>query len=463
MSPRTPGRRIAERPHPEPGTAPSVAAPRTVVVAAASVVVLGSALAWAGTASAPSPHRSQGISRTTPVARDFSCVGGLPGASATAGVAGESTSAGLTVDDAARGRATRTLSGRPTHVHADAAVAARAFAVRTAKAKHWFAAGSCPSPRATWWFVGVGGSGSHHSELTMADPRKGDAIVDIEVFGPHGPVEAPGLQDVRISSGGVTRFDLSKVAPAVGDLAVRVVASRGLVSASVADTWSAGYVGRPVRDWVTEQPVAGRRVTIAGLPARDVRAGALVANPSMSEAVVRVSLLGADGAFAPTSHAAVRIPPQSVHRIRLAGMLKAQPRALRLESQVPVSATVRVRRDTDAAYLPVVVPLSGSSVVGVPAHEGSASLVLIGGKLKTSAGVTVFSASGRALVERTLPIGASATTTFALPKHAASVQVRGATVAGALLLGEDTKHSLAVLPLTPTGSEARVPAIRPGW
>lgn len=461
MSRRAPGRRIAARP--ETRATSSASNPPTAAAAAVAVVALAGALAWAGTASAPTVDRANGSSRTTPVARDFSCAGGLPEAAATAGVAGADSTGGLTVDDAAPGRATRALSGAPIHVHAVPEVAARAFAVRTARAKSWYAAGSCPSPRATWWFVGVGGSETHHSELTLADPRKGDAIVDIEVFGPHGVVKAPGLQDIRISSGAVTRLDLRKVAPAVGDLAVRVVASRGLVTASAADTWSADYVGRPVRDWVTEQPLAGHRVTIAGLPAGKVRASVLVANPSATEAVVRLSLLGPDGAFAPTSQAAVRVPPQSVRHIPLVGMLKAQPRAIRLDSQVPVSATVRVRRDTDAAYLPIAVPLAGSSVVGVPAHEGSASLVLVGGKHTSSATVTAYSSSGRELARRTLSVHASATALFPLPAHAASVQVRGDTVSGALLLGEDTKRSLAVLPLSPTGSEARVPVVRPGW
>lgn len=466
---RIPGRRIADRP--ERGPAPSQSsggrAPG-LLVALLAVVVVVAGLAWAATAPRLHPVRVDS-SRTTPVARDFSCVGGLAHASAEVGVAGASAD-GLTVDGSAPKHAAISLTATPVHVNAPASLAARAFAVRTAaapkkgKTGSWYAAGACPTPRSSWWFVGVGGSQSHRTILTLANPRRGDAIVNVSVLGPSGAVRVPGLTDLRVDSGSERELDLSQVAPAVGDLAVRVFATRGLVTASAADSWSPDFVQSPVHDWVTPQPRASKDVTLGGLPQKTSRATLLLANPSSVEAVVTLALVGPHGQFSPTSDAVMRVAPRSVQTVSLNKVLTTSPSALRLTSQVPISATVRVQRSADDATLPTISRLDGTSVTGVPAHRGSARLQLIGERSRPSTvTVTSYDAAGRRLAGTSLTLQRSTSTAVTLPAKAAAVVVDGSGFSGALVLGESTKTDVAVLALDPTASEAHVPVVSPRW
>lgn len=434
------------------------------IAALVAILLLVGALAWA---AHPAPVRPAPVdsTRTERIARDFSCAGGLPGAQATVGLAGSGAS-GLTVDGSAPAHPTLPLTGTPATVSAPAAVAARAYAVRAAQGhgkNAWYAGGACPSPRSSWWFVGAGGSQSHRTVLTLADPRHGDAIVNVSVLGPDGPVKAPGLSGLRVRGGGRITLDLSKVAPAVGDLAVHVAATRGLVTASAADSWSPDFVANPALDWLTDQPHAARSLTLAGLPSHGGRTSLLIANPSAVDAVVRLSLIGAHGRYAPTSGAVVRVPPGAVHAVALGSALAASPAAIRLSSQVRIAASARVLRGADDAYLPTVAPLAGVSVTGIPAHPGSARLVLIGSARAGAVRVEWFDRAGGSLGATTVTTRRDAASSLSVPAKATALTVRGAATLGALVMGEGTTSSVAVLALDATTSEAHVPVVRPRW
>jgi hypothetical protein len=89
--------------------------------------------------------------------------------------------------------------------------------------------------------------------LTLSNPRANQAVLDIDVYGTGGPVDSPGLHGITVPAGGAKVVDLAKVAPAVGELAVNVVASRGLVAISAADRFAPGVVGKAVQEWLPGQ------------------------------------------------------------------------------------------------------------------------------------------------------------------------------------------------------------------
>jgi hypothetical protein len=433
---------------------------RSALVALALVVLTGLALVVAGTAP-----RSTGASpdarRSATVGRDLVCSEGLPGAGASVGRAGHSArdAAGLTV--AGRPVAPRPVPlDAPVHVQAAPDAAADSWAVRAASGRAWLAAGACPVPAADWWLVGVGGSTSHDSVVEVDNPRAGDALVDLQVLGPRGPVQAPGLQDLRIASGGRMTFDLAKYAPATGDLAVHVTASRGLVAVSGPERWSPGVLGRKVRDWVTPQGAASRRTTLVGIPAGPDHAAVLVANPSGREAVVSLQFVGEKGSFAPTKHASLSVPPGTVLPVRLDDELGAKPVAVRVRSQVPVAATVRVVRGADEAYAGAGSGLGAAAVSGIPTGA-PAELVLVAGLHAVRPTVVGYDAAGRQVGTRRVDVPARGAARVPLWRTARSLVVRGGgPAAGAVLIGGRTL--VAVLPIAPTGGEARVPAVRVG-
>jgi hypothetical protein len=452
------GRRVA-RPagpvaEPEPGADRRTAGRAVVLVA---IAVLG--LVLAGTAP-QSTGRARAVTRAADVARDFVCAGGLPGSTALAGRAGSAGGRGLTVAGAPATDRPIALE-RPVHVEAAAGSAADAYAVRSASGRSWLAASDCPSPAADWWLVGAGGSLSHHSVVEVDNPRTGDALIDVGVLGPHGQVQAPGLQDIRVASGSRVRLDLAKYAPAVGDLAVHVTATRGLVSVSAPERWAAVPGVKRVRDWVTPQSSASRRATLVGVPADAEDATLLVANPSAREAVVTVQFAGERGTFAPTSHGRVSVPPQTVLPVDLGRELKARPLAVRLTSQVPVTAAVRAVRGRDETTITPAAALGGESVVGVPpGTAGELVLVSLAGAAKPL--VVGYDSRGRAVGRRALEVPARGAVRLKLWRTARSLAVTsGNGVVGALVLGSG--QLLATVPLEPTAGRARLPSVRPEW
>ncbi len=436
---------------------------RSWVVGGVAVVVAVGALVVAATAPAPSHRSAQPTSRTTAVSRTLVCSGGLAHSAARIGVSDAGPSGALVTKGPSVRKGSATLGKKPLTVTGSAQVAARTYAVRTARAKGWLAAGSCPGPRSDWWFVGVGASQAHHTTLSVTNPLDGSALIDVRVFGPKGQVTAPGLRGINVASGATVDFDLSQVAPSVGDLAAQVRTTRGLVTASAADSWSPDFVAKPIGDWVADQPAAARRITLAGLPSGG-GATALIANPGSTEAVVALTLAGAEGTYAPTKGGTVRVPPGSVVPVGLAAMLKTKPTAISLRSNIPIAATIRGTSGTDSAYASTVAPLGSSSVVGIPAHAGPARLVLVAGATAEHVTVTGYAASGKQVGVQALTVPARASLSSTLWSKAAALQITGADAAGGVVvLDGQGKVGLAVLGLVPSASQAQVPPVAPAW
>jgi len=426
------------------------------------VAVTAAGLVVAATAPMPTRHAISETGRTTAVSRTLVCAGGLKHAVARIGVSGSAATTSLTTTGAKVRKAQATLGSTPLAVTGSAQVAARTYAVRTASDRRWFAAGSCPGPRSDWWFVGVGASQAHRSTLLITNPLAGSALVSVNVLGPKGPVVAPGLRNINVASHAAVTLDLSKVAPAVGDLAAEVRTSRGLVAVSAPESWSPDFVARPTGDWVADQPAASRKVTLAGLSGGG--ATALVANPGENEAVVQLTLVGAQGTYAPTKGGTVRVPPGSVLPVELGPLLRTHPSAVTLTSNVPVAASLRLTSGTDSAYGPTLQSLGSSSVVGIPPHSGPAQLVLVAGTSKEKVTVTGYAANGKQVGSSSLTVPARASLTSTIWPKATALQISGADAAGGVVvLKGKGKVGLAVLGLVPSASEAQVPPVAPAW
>ncbi|WP_310964407.1 DUF5719 family protein [Nocardioides terrisoli] len=468
---RTPTRRGPRRSTTRPQGTRTSGVDRGLLLVLGVVVLTVLALLGAGTVPRATGEHGP-TSRTATLGRDLSCAGGLPGAVARVGHVGPA-SGGTTVDGRPATRRAFALGRQPSRVHVSARQAARGYAVRSASSARWLAAGACPSPRPDWWFVGVGGSTSHDSVLTLDNPRPGAAIVDVDVLGPDGPVRSPGLHGLRIDSGHAVRLDLKKVAPSVGDLAVHVSASRGLVTASAAEVWSASVIEKPANDWVTDQPGASRSATLVGLAASPRRATVLIANPAQKEAIVQLALVGRNGTFAPARDASVRVPPSTVLPVDLGAVARSRPMAVRLSSQVPVAATVRTTRGLDEAYAGSAPPIGAGAVVGLPVGE-PAQLVLVGdaatGKgaaapVTAKVVVTGYDAAGGSVGSRRVNVPPRGAATIPVWAHAVALRVTTdqGRVTGNVLLGKPGGNTLAVIPLSPTSADTHVPTVRPGW
>jgi hypothetical protein len=294
------------------------------------------------------------------------------------------------------------------------------------------------------------------------NPRPGEAVVDIEVLGPRGPVDAPGLRGVTLPGGATRSFDLSKVAGSVGDVAAHVTTSRGLVSVGATDRFAVGQLGdTTAREWLPDQGAAQRRLTLVGLPARPDRAELLVANPGQVDTVVEVQLVGEKGPFAPRDSESVTVAPGSVTRVDLTGAFDGTASAVRLTAEDPVVGTVRSLSGGDTTFASAATALQGSAVFGVPPAAERELVVTALGR-KAGYRLVTYDDAGKELDRK--PVTAEAQTTTALPlpgrvRFARLVGARPDAVAGLVVQGGGV-GSVAV---PPAQRAVKLPVVRPGW
>lgn len=465
---RAAGRRVA--PRVRTTTVPRASAGRRsvllgwgAVLVVLAVLALAAFLPYAETGDAGAT-----TARRTDVGRELVCGGGVPSARWRAGVVPAAAgSSGESGSFTANGRSMTGQGGgalrQPVVVRAGARAASRVWAVRSGSGGSWLAGGSCLAPAAEWWFPGAGAGTRHHGVLELSNPRDGDAIVDVEVLGPKGPVGTPGLRGVRVASGHTMRLDLAKVAAAYGDLAVHVTATRGLVTATLPEQWATTVVGRTVPEWVTAQPAAARRTTLLGLGGKGNSAALLLANPSAREAVVSVQLLTAGGIVAPKSDASVTVPPGTVSSVAFPSAAAAGALGVRVRSQVPISATVRTVHGADEAYAVAAEPCGQDAVVGVP--PGGRGTLVVTAVRATDVAVRSYDGRGRLLGTRQISVAADGAASLSVPKGAAALQLVTSGDSGAAALRAavvlTSGSGIATVAVPATTPEAEVPPVVP--
>jgi hypothetical protein len=416
-----------------------------VAVTLAGFAVAGAAPADNGAAPAAEP-------RAAVADRVFSCTGSMADARALYGsVAGPG------------GLRERPVRDDVLRVRVPQDRAPSAFAAQVAEPGGSLAFGPCPEPASESWFVGAGGSVGHGSTLVVDNPRPGAAVVDIEVLGPDGKVEAPGLRGITIAGGSTRTFDLARVAPSTGELAAHVTTSRGLVSVAVTDRFTLGRIGRATREWIPDQRAASDELDLVGLPAGSDRATLLVANPGDVEAVVDLEVVGEKGPFAPKGRESLTVAPGAVGRLDVTGALDRSPASLRLRSSTPVVATVRSVTGQDQAYATAAAPLDGTSTFAVPA-AGSRDLVVTALGRDATLTVVTHAGSGRVLARRQVDVTAQTTTRVRLPVRARFAElVSPGTDAVAGLVVADGPAGIGAMAIPPAVQALTLPAVHQGW
>ena len=416
------------------------------------VMVVGLAFAMltlSGTSPRGIGREVQSASRVSLDQRVFSCGGGISGAAVRSG---------SVIDGLSPSRA---VSSTPVPVVADKAVATGAFAGQQASSKRSLAWLPCPEAQASWWFVAAGGAPiTHDTVLTLTNPRPGPATVDIDVYGPKGRVDSPGLHGITIAAQSTQTVDLGSAAPTVGDLAVSVVAQRGLIAASATDRFAPGAVGKNVFEWLPPQTVPSTSVTLAGIPISRGASTLVVVNPGQVDAIVNVGVIGATGTFTPKALTGFTIAPNSVVSLPLSAVIDGTPLALQLTSQQPITATVRSTKAGDISFATGVRPIRGGTAFAVP--NGSGQLVL--SSLGAGATVTVvaFDAHGKHLLNSPVKVGAHVSVAVPFPAGTTYVQLIAGPVDIVAGFAVDGPHGTASAGITPAKSSIELPNVRPG-
>lgn len=439
-------------------TEPSRQGPRIQTGAARRPAVIGimlvgltfAMLTLAGTTPVGIGRPVDDPARVTLDQRVFSCTGGIGGNTVRSGDLHD----GLDK--------TRTVRGTPLQIVADRSVARGAFAgqqFRSSRALAWV---PCPEPHASWWFAGAGSAAvTHDTILTITNPRPGAAVIDIDVFGNNGPVQSPGMHGITVAGGGTQVIDLAKTAPSVGEVAVSVTASRGLVAVSAVDRFAPGVLGTSVREWLPPQPVPDKELVLAGLPSVPGTARLVLVNPGSSEAIAKVQVIGESGTFSPKGLAAIAVAPESVVTIPITTVLDGSPMAVRISSDAALIGTIRTTRTGDTAFASGVQLLRDSTSFAVP--EGFGRLVLSSLEQSGSMQIVGYDSRGRAVLRKTVSIPAQTSIAVKLSPRIRYVRLvadRPAVVGG---FAVSYKKGIASGGVAPAIRAIRLPAVRPGW
>jgi len=273
---------------------------------------------------------------------------------------------------------------------------------------------SCPPTVDESWFVGLGSGAKHESRLELTNLSNVLAVADISMWGQDGPIEAVGAEGVVIKPGQTQSLKLSELAAGEPELAVRVERRRGAFAVTAFDGSGRVYAGSEVPA-PTRPP--RRDQVVAGLPAGGPNRTLLVVNPTTATSRLSVSVLGRRGTFAPRGLEAVRVPAGRVTSLELPASLGADGTSVRIKSEQPVAAVVRVSEaKDDYAYIGSSHTLDGPALVPVDLGGGTSRprLTLTAPAGRATVTVKGFDARMKPLASESHQLPAGTTSTVAL-------------------------------------------------
>lgn len=243
----------------------------------------------------------------------------------------------------------------------------------------------CAPSAAETWFVGSGSVVGQRGRVYLTNTEAAPAVVDVTIFGPDGPIEAPDARGVTVAPGAQEVRLLDALAPGVSRVAVQVRARQGRVSAAVRDQQVDGLTPRGA-DWVPPTTAPARRLVVAGVPGGAGQRLLQITAPGESDAIVRLRLVTPSGSFAPAGLDVVEVRAGTVDEVDLAPFTEGEAVSVALEADVPVTAGVLSRLTgaegslEEIAYAAAVDPLAADRpgvVADVRAGAGVASRLLL--------------------------------------------------------------------------------------
>jgi hypothetical protein len=201
---------------------------------------------------------------------------------------------------------------------------------------------ACALSGTDFWFVGSGARVGQRGRVYLTNAEPAPALVDVTLYGPDGPIDAPDGRGVAVAAGEQQVRLLDALAPGTERFAVHVHARQGRVAAAVRDQQVDGLTPLGA-DWLPVATAPGRSVVVPGVPGGAGERLLQVVAPGESDAIVRVRLVSESGAFAPAGLDVIEVSAGSVAEVDLAPFTAGEPVTVLLESDAPVTAGVLTR------------------------------------------------------------------------------------------------------------------------
>ncbi|MGC0419095.1 DUF5719 family protein [Embleya sp. AB8] len=227
---------------------------------------------------------------------------------------------------------------------------------------------NCEAPTTDRWFIGTSTADNRDAYLYLSNSKDTPAVVDLELFGPNGPIDAEAGRGLTLAPGAAQAIMLRSLnpgAPAPG-LAVHVIARTGRVGAALRD--QEGAVGT---DWLPSAGAPGRNLVLTGLPPITGDAGnvqLMLLSPSGETTDVQLSIAGKVNTFKPVEHESTEVKGNKLTLVDLGPVNRGDAGAIKLVSgRADIIAGVRVVQgtgaDAEVAFLSATPELTGRAVV----------------------------------------------------------------------------------------------------
>ncbi len=242
---------------------------------------------------------------------------------------------------------------------------------------------ACQAPRAELWLVAGGGGSTRRERVVLTNPGANTVTADVTVLGSSGTLPSANGRNVAVPPRGRTSLLVDALVGPEATPVVHVVASGGVLTGIVEDSWVDGATGRGADDAAPAADPSNEQVVPAVY--LDGPARLRVAVPGTEETVVQARALTKDGPVALSDDGVVRVPGGAVREVDLSAV-PAGAYAIQVRADHPVVAGVMAERrpkatgQSDFGWTTSTDPVP--VVAGAPLPAGataSAMLVATGG------------------------------------------------------------------------------------
>lgn len=237
---------------------------------------------------------------------------------------------------------------------------------------------ACRSPRPELWLVGGGGGSTRRERVVLTNPGANPVTADVTVLGSSGTLPSANGQHIVVPPHGRTSLLVDALVGPEATPVVHVVASGGVLSGLLQDSWIDGAVGRGADDVAPAADPANEQVVPAAY--LDGPARLRVAVPGAQEAVVQARALSKDGPVALPDDGVLRVPGGAVRELDLSS-LPAGGYAIQVRADQPAVAGVVAERrpkptsQSDFGWTTSTDPIS--AVAGTPLPGGATASVMV--------------------------------------------------------------------------------------
>lgn len=277
---------------------------------------------------------------------------------------------------------------------------------------------NCTAADTEFWFPGASTDADRTDYVHLTNPDDSAAVVDVELYGKDGPLEAPAGEDITVPPHSSEPILLSTlVSDKQTNLTVHVNVRSGRVGAAVQalDDKIGG-------DWLAASTDPAGSLVLPGIPkdATDVRL--VVFTPDDADADLKVKLASPSGLITPAGSETLHVKAGMTTAVDLGDVMRGEAGSLVLtptDQSVPVVAAVRVTRgkgdEKETAFIPATRAVgTRATVVDNSAKGTTLSLVAPGRGAQVQVTASAGSGGGKA-ASKTYTIKGGTTQDIELP------------------------------------------------